>query len=174
MANTLDEKDQTVERALWMAETFAMSKEFTRRRLLALASAGATYLALANTVGCELRIPKVGSSPNFSPNSVWKFRSRPDLDPPVVNITTRVHDTAPGYIFIAPKWGGAGQGGPMILDNSGQVVWFRPTQDAHEAAMDLKVQNYRGKPVLTWGEDEYVIADISYREIARVRAGNGI
>jgi Arylsulfotransferase (ASST) len=44
------------------------------------------------------------------------------------------------------------------------------------------VQNYRGRPVLTWWEGivvhghgigEYVILDSSYREIARVRAGNG-
>jgi len=39
--------------------------------------------------------------------------------------------------------------------------------------MDFKVQNYRGRSVLTWQEDEYVIADSSYREIARARAGNG-
>jgi len=39
--------------------------------------------------------------------------------------------------------------------------------------MDFKVQNYRGKPVLSWQEGEYVILDSSYREIARFRAGNG-
>jgi hypothetical protein len=46
----------------------------------------------------------------------------------------------------------------------------------------LQVQEYRGRPVLTWfegeafggyGEGEFVIADESYREIGRVRAGNG-
>jgi len=42
--------------------------------------------------------------------------------------------------------------------------------------MNLKVQSYRGRPVLTWIETvpgEYVIFDGSYHEIARVRAGNG-
>jgi hypothetical protein len=45
--------------------------------------------------------------------------------------------------------------------------------------MNLRTQSYRGEPVLTWwegtieGVGECVIADASYREIARVRAGNG-
>jgi len=47
--------------------------------------------------------------------------------------------------------------------------------------MDFKVQQYGGEPVLTYyqgvgityGRGEYVILDSSYREITRVRAGNG-
>ena len=69
----------------------------------------------------------------------------------------------------------------MILDNDGQPVWFRPVPNEGEDAMDFKVQRYRGEPVLTWwegthigyGRGEYVILDASYREITRVRAGNG-
>jgi len=85
-------------------------------------------------------------------------------------VTTKAHDTAPGYVFAAPNKGGA-----MIFDNSGQVVWYRPLHHA----MDFKVQNYRGSPVLTFeehvsgGGQGYVILDDTYREIARVRAGNG-
>jgi len=111
------------------------------------------------------------------------FRSHPDLNPPTIEITAQAHDTAPGYIFVAPKQRGPAQGGLMILDNRGQVVWFHPMQGAHVSrVMDFKVQHYRGKPVLTWWEgrgegghtfNEYVIADDSYREITRVRAGNG-
>jgi hypothetical protein len=91
-------------------------------------------------------------------------------------VTVRAHSTAPDYIFIAPEKGGAGQGGSMILDDRGQVVWFRPRQGAHGRPMDFKVQTYRGRPVLTWLETapgEYVIFDGSYHEIARIRAGNG-
>ena len=105
------------------------------------------------------------------------FRSRPDLSPPAIRITTRAHDTTPGYIFIAAKKG-AGQDGPMIVDDLGRPVWF--SKDRY--ATDFKVQRYRGEPVLTWwqgeivaghGEGEYVIFDDSYREITRVQAGNG-
>ena len=158
--------------------------------------ASAVYLALTNTVGCEplersskvsplrtpkvspLRTPKVWPLPNVSSapaKGVWAFRSRPDLSPPAVDVVGQAHDTAPGYIFVAPEEGGAAQGGSMIVDDRGQVVWFRPLPGSYGRAMDFKVQTYRGRPVLTWGETpgEYVIFDHSYREIARLRAGNG-
>ena len=171
-----------------------MGTKFTRRQFLTAVSSGVTYLALTNTVGCDLRertskaktpkgrplrAPQVSPLPSASsapPKGVWAFRSRPDLSPPVLEVTTQAHNTAPGYIFVAPEGkGDAGQGGSMILDDSGQVVWFRPPQGTRRRAMDLKVQTYRGKPVLTCVETpgEYVIFDGSYREIARFRAGNG-
>jgi hypothetical protein len=91
-------------------------------------------------------------------------------------VTKQTPDTAPGYILVAPEEGGAGQGGSMIIDDGGQVVWFRPLQSSHGRAMNLKMQSYRGRPVLTWIETvpgEYVIFDSSYREIARMTAANG-
>jgi len=106
---------------------------------------------------------------------VRAFRSRPDLNPPAVEVTAQAHDTAAGYIFVAPEKGGAGQGGSMIVDDSGEVVWLRTLQGRYGRAHDLKVQSYRGKSVLTWmdGVNEYVIFDHAYREIARLSAGNG-
>ncbi len=158
-----------------------MVKKFTRRRFLTAVSAATTYLALTNAVGCEPARPnRVTGSPE-RPEQTWAFRSRPDLDPPIVDVTAQAYDAAPGYVFVAPKKG-VGQYGPMILDDRGQLVWFRPLQNKDEYAMDFKVQNYRGEPVLTWAEgrvvaghglDEYVILDTSYREITRVSAANG-
>ncbi len=93
------------------------------------------------------------------------FISRPDLRPPPVHIVTPAHDTAPGYIFIAPKKK-VDQAGPMIVDDAGKVVWFRPL-DTH-GVTDFRAQRYRGRPVLTWwrgetakgiGNGRYVIAD---------------
>jgi hypothetical protein len=107
------------------------------------------------------------------------YHSRPDLKPPLVQIGTAAHNTAPGYIFIAPKMVVA-QAGPMIMDNRGEVVWFKPLNT--RGVTDFRVQHYRGKPVLTWwrgkvsnvgvGDGWYVIYDTSYRPIAEVRAGN--
>jgi hypothetical protein len=170
-----------------------MRERFTRRRFLSAVGAGATYLALTNVVGCDrserapqAKSPKGGtpSAPKVLPlpsaslahqEDVWAFRSRPDLSPPAVEVTTQAHDTAPGYIFVAPEEGDARQGGSMIVDDRGEVVWFRPLQGRYGRAHDLKVQSYRGKSVLTWmdGVNEYVIFDHSYREIARLSAGNG-
>jgi hypothetical protein len=152
-----------------------MGSKFTRRRFLTALGAGATYLALTNTVGCAL--PRITPAP---PKGVWTFRSRPDLSPAAVEVTTptQAHDdTASGYIFAALKEG-IGDHGPMIIDDLGQLVWY----GKYGSARDFKMQYYQGRPVLTWWEGkvvdghgigEYVIFDGSYREIARVRAGNG-
>ncbi len=61
------------------------------------------------------------------------------------------------------------------------MVWFDPLDT--KGVTDFRVQSYRGRPVLTWwrgqsekgvGNGHYVIADDHYRQIATVRAGNGL
>jgi hypothetical protein len=88
-----------------------------------------------------------------------------------VEVTDRTRGTAPGYIFVAAKKG-AGQDGPMLVDDLGRLVWF----SKNRYATDFKVQRYRGEPVLTWwegkvvaghGVGEYVIFDDSYRSTSR-------
>ena len=172
-----------------------MGSKFTRQRFLTAVGASATYLALANTLGCELakRTSKTGptttsqpaqpegavtyGSPPASKRGVWAFRSRPDLSPPAVEMAKEaLDDIAPGYIFVAPKKGDAGQGGSMILDNGGQPVWLHLLQNEDLDMMNFRVQTYKGETVLTWwegyytgyGQREYVIFDGSYREIARL------
>ena len=106
------------------------------------------------------------------------FRSRPDLTPPQLQVTGK----ASGYVFLAPKRT-PGQNGPMILNPEGELVWFHPLAKG-TTTDDFSVQTYQGQPVLTWwegklerngyGSGEWVIADRSYKEIARVRAGRGL
>src|SRR5215208_4063254 len=111
-----------------------------------------------------------------------RFISRPDLRPPTLTVDTPPNKIAPGLLLLSPKGGPSGWG-PMIVDDRNDLVWFRPMRRGI-VADDFKVQRYRGAPVLTWwqgktnpkgyGAGSYVIADSSYREIARVRAGRGI
>ncbi len=113
------------------------------------------------------------------------FRSRPDLRPPAIEVNTNLPGTAPGYIFVSPKKGpgeeAPTQDAPLIVDASGEPVWFHPLQDEEADAFNFEVQTYKGETVLTWwegqhtgyGQGEYVICDHSYREIKRVKAGNG-
>jgi hypothetical protein len=154
-----------------------MGAGFTRQRFLKALGAAAAYLALAGAGGCA---PRVWSLAGVSPDpqkGVWASCSRPDLGPAAAEVIRRARHTAPGYVFLAIKEG-AGEHGPMILDDEGRVVWF----GKHPRARDFKMQYYRGRPVLTWwegavveghGEGEYVIFDDSYREVRRVSAGNG-
>jgi arylsulfotransferase ASST len=111
---------------------------------------------------------------------VARFRSRPDLQPSALKVDVARHGTAPGDIFVAPK-GPKSQGGPMILDSAGRLVWFHPMPGDLQA-YDFQVQRHNGRPVLTWwqgeqasglGRGEGLVYDTAYRPVARVRAGNG-
>jgi hypothetical protein len=121
------------------------------------------------------------TAPAPKPGPTQHFFSRPDLKPPPVRVRTAAHGTAPGYVFLAPKMIVA-QAGPMIMDNRGEVVWFKPLNT--KGVTDFRVQTFEGKPVLTWwrgrvsnmgvGDGWYVIYDTSYRPVAEVRPGNGL
>jgi hypothetical protein len=117
---------------------------------------------------------------SFEPDVSWggptlSFHSAPGLRPPAITVTADP-DRASGDIFLTPT-GNTAQQGPMILNARGQLVWFHPLT-GNLAALNLQVQRYQGRPVLTWfrgtesgGED--VIMDRSYRTVAIVRAGDG-
>lgn len=116
-----------------------------------------------------------------SPSDEQSFHSRSDLHPPKVTVTASSPAASPGQVLLAP-YGGPGQAGPMILDSSGGLVWFKALP-RYTSATNLKVQEYEGKPVLTWwqgdinvhgfGTGEDVLAGSDYEVIAHVRAGNG-
>jgi Arylsulfotransferase (ASST) len=144
----------------------------------------AVSLAWSFTAAVQDHGGEAGGSPRPAPRptTYQRFRSRPDLQPPTVTVTTHTAGTAPGDIFLAP-YSGPGQYGPMILDENGAVVYFQPLQPAGTRAADFRVQQYQGRPVLTWWQDPLiaggsskageVILDSSYRRVAVVRAGNG-
>jgi hypothetical protein len=114
-------------------------------------------------------------------SDVQSFNSRPDLRPPAVAVSAQSPAVAPGDEFVAP-YTGPGQAGPMILDASGGLLWFKPLH-THSSATNLRVQEYQRRPVLTWwqgiasvhgfGRGYDVIDDSTYTEVARVNAGNG-
>lgn len=147
-------------------------RAWSRRQFLARTGSG-----LALVVGGGFLL---GGSAADPVDAVEHYASRPDLSPPQVDVIRRAEKTAAGYVFVATMHG-PGQRGPMIVDNAGQLVWFRPLQNA--MATNFGVQRYRGNPVLVWWEGmvtngyglgEYVLTDTTYTEVGRVRAGNGL
>jgi hypothetical protein len=83
--------------------------------------------------------------------------------------------------MLTPQFGPL-QNGLEILDPRGRLVWFKPVA-RDETAADLQVQQYQGRPVLTWwqgrtaagmGIGEDVIYDTAYRQLATVRGANGL
>ena len=67
------------------------------------------------------------------------FVSRPDLEPPEVFIARSEPGRTPGSVFLGPKGGRAM--GPMIVDDVGRLVWFRPVAGGR-VAMDVRIQTY--------------------------------
>jgi Arylsulfotransferase (ASST) len=143
---------------------------FARRRSRVLAAALAV-IALAVS-GCQGAAESV-SAPYHD------YVTLPGRLPPVVDVTA--YGGAAGHrsmaadllVFLAPKDGDL-MTGPMIVDGSGEPVWIGPEWRGN----DLRVQRYRGRPVLTWwrglgpggtgGTGELVIMDRSYQTIATV------
>jgi hypothetical protein len=150
------------------------SRGISRRHFLGAAGAGAAALLLPARAWSRAAVGSAGGVARaFS-----TFVSAPSLKPPTVSVTT-LANPSPGFLFVT-SLNGPGQRGPLILDNHGRVVWFRPVE---KVAIDFRRQAYLGKPVLTWwegtisstgiGEGEGVIVDETYETIARVQAGNG-
>lgn len=85
-------------------------------------------------------------------SQVWNFVSTPNLHPMKPTVNVHKPGTAPGLIFVAPyelhRTPTIGQAGALIMDQTGNPVWFRPS-DEYTQNMDLKVQFYCGRPVLT-------------------------
>lgn len=116
-------------------------------------------------------------------DGVQHFRSRPDLQPPSVQVTKDSAPASDGDIFLSPQFGPA-QDGPMILDPKGNLVWFQPYPVSENTLIaNFEVQNLYGQPVLTWwqgntngddGRGVDVIYDRNYQQLATVRAANGL
>jgi hypothetical protein len=109
-----------------------------------------------------------------------KFVSRPDLRPVKVEIDRQ--DAGAQDVFLTPMRGPV-QWGPMIVDRWGSLVWFDPVAGAKTWVADFRLQKYQGHPVLTWwqgalnaglGQGYDVIFDRNYRQIASVRAADGL
>ena len=126
--------------------------------------------------------PASSPKPAGKPAELFAFHSQPNLHVPLVTVDSASPSQTAGDLFMAP-YSGPGQNGPMIVDSSGNLVWFDPLPFGTEAT-NLQVQSYEGKPVLTWwqgyippqgfGQGEEVIANTSYQQIMKFKAGNGL
>jgi hypothetical protein len=136
-------------------------------------------VADADTDSISLETPP--PVPKLSSSDRQHFVSLPGVEPPTVAVTVDSHKQLRDDLLLAP-YAGNGQYGPMILDSFGRLLWFKRLP-AGERAANVRVQEYDGRPVLTWWQDPLpfagrtdaglVIDDSSYRQVAIVRAGNG-
>jgi hypothetical protein len=150
----------------------------TRSELVRRGVGGAVGLALFGEI--PRRVLPLHEAAASTKSVVHGFVTRPDLRPPVVTVVSRRGETGDGHLFLAPS-SGPGQRGALIVDDTGEPVYFHPT--APKTVMDFRPGLLRGAPVLTWWEGrhirgvgkvgEYVVLDASYRQIARFSSAHG-
>jgi hypothetical protein len=137
------------------------------------AAASGANIATSSRGGSAPQLTVQASTASRSGTQV--FKSRPDLHPPTVTIDiSQVATAAPGLV-LTDSSAGPSQQGALIIDGRGELVWFFPVPAAH----NVRVQSYRGEPVLTWfqgtivsghGEGYYELYDSTYQEVAQVHA----
>jgi Arylsulfotransferase (ASST) len=136
-------------------------------------------VAYPDPIPYKTELPKPRATPPSG--SVLDFHSAPQLQAPSIDVSTDASNATPGDIFLAP-YSGPGPDGPAIYTPQGQLVWMDPLPGEMKAT-NFQVQTYEGQPVLTWwqgyipeqgfGLGEEIVADTSYRQILKIKAGNG-
>ena len=112
--------------------------------------AGATAVRTSFTIAIQAPVSQA-EFPNHpgDPADVQHYLSAPALTPSSVRVTTAAQPGAtPGDFFLAP-YQGTGRPGPMIVDQTGNLVWFKPLP-AGQSATNFRPQTYAGQTVLTW------------------------
>ncbi|HXR26623.1 MAG TPA: hypothetical protein VN771_02065, partial [Candidatus Baltobacteraceae bacterium] len=168
-----------------MLSSRAVAVTWSRRRFL---EAAATAIAGAFAVGVaadEIFLGRVGvrgagptptptlgsPQPSIPPVARSLYRSRGDLSPQVLSVTTPAAATAtPGSLFMTPSYNFKSDG-PAIYDDHGSPVWLHPLTGT-TSAEGFRVATFDGTPVLTWwegtvsgqglGAGQYVMADATY------------
>lgn len=158
-------------------------RRFALAFALVLGAYGGLTLAFARSRGAPLGAYVLRNS--------YSFVSAPGLHPPRLAVTEESgggRSLAPGDIFTTSFYNLSeppmeGQGGPLILNDKLQPLWFLPVPEKYVAA-NLSLQHYHGEPVLAWWQGvvtntgatekgEYVIANRHYQVIARLHASGG-
>ena len=132
-------------------------------------------------------------------SGVWNFVSAPQLHPMKVSVLTLQPNASLNPIFVAPFDTSSnpndlvGQTGPLIMDGSGNPIWFLPLSSENRVqALGFQGQTLFGKPVLTWWQGtiaglaqshlaagtplpggHFVIYNQHYKEIMSVNAPKG-
>jgi len=173
-------------------------EEFVCEEKAVLSTVGLSTPCLCGTIPYPSNTGYVTPNAIIDSPQVWNFVSEPALRPMKVTVNTYdVANTSPGLIFIAPyafsDAPSIGQQGNLIVDNLGNPIYFRPTNSPNLMNTDFRMQQYNGKPVLTFWQGTlatppaytnlpaassetgscYYILDNTYEVIQTLSAQNG-
>jgi hypothetical protein len=162
----------------------------SRRGFIALGGAAAAAAVFGRDAlsGAATYPPLPAADSATVSGGVQRFKSRPDLIAPEVVIDTPSAASLGGLI-VTESHGGAPQSGPLIVDQTGRIIWFNPLAAAPTAptrAFNVSVQEYQGRPALCWfegvvvgshgvgyGQGNYRVVDANYKQIATINARQG-
>ena len=168
-----------------LRSTMSRTKLETLRRFAAVAGAVGAALILGWGAAGALAASSIGA---YTTKGAWSFVSAPSLHPPklATDAPTVTGKLADGDFLLAnfPNIGASGpmtgEGGPLIVDQRLQPVWFEPV-GIDVLSADLQQESYLGQPVLVWWQGvvtrtggttsgEVVIVDQHYRRLATLTA----
>jgi hypothetical protein len=158
-----------------------MAEHITRRRAFGIAGASAAGVAGVVLGARELGAHAAGRLPAVASGRPG-FVTHPGLKPPPISVRRYGPVSPDRYIFLNSPYSGPGVGGAVVLDHTGELVWFGPNAKfAHK--QDVDVQRLTGEPVLTWWEGLIeqghgvgvgVIAGPDYKVKHIIRLHNGL
>jgi hypothetical protein len=163
------------------------ARRIDRRGFLAALGAGGAAAGLAACGGSGTPRPEQRRpiTPTLPATESRRLLSVPELKPPPIEVLKRPSEPRTGTYVFTDVHAGDGQQGPLIIDRAGRLVYFKPVSGGGTTtrrAFNVRVQQYRGEPVLThWtgatvyghGQGHYELYDQRYRLVTRVHAGNG-
>jgi hypothetical protein len=130
------------------------------------------------------RSPSAADRSAANSSKTHSFVTHPDYHVPWITTSGNDTDTTSGHIFLNAQ--NTGQNALYFLNGKGEIQWYHPAprQGHGPLAFNARVQNYRGRPVITYwqgkfssppgaGRGEDLILNSSYKTIHKVRPGNG-
>ena len=130
----------------------------------------------SSAVADKAAVPQLVAAPTrATKDGTQVFMSRPDLQPPIVTIDVPSDAAALPGLVLTNSSAGPSQQGALMIDGSGDLVWFLPSS----AASNVRAQTYKGKPIVSWfegeivdghGEGHYELYDTTYQQVAQVYA----
>jgi hypothetical protein len=143
-----------------------------------------THRAVLAAALCCLTIVAFPAAAPAADEGLANYVTQPKLTPALLTVNTARSGQAPGFVFIAMFQNKfftdplVGTGGPMILDNKGHYVWLKVASKTAPDTLNLQVQRYQGKPVLTYWDGtvantgemkgNWHVLNDRYKEIAKI------
>lgn len=156
-----------------------------RSGLAAAACLSVAGLTVAGLTAAPAAAASIGA---YTTKGAWSFVSEPNLHPPVLHTDAPTQGAAlargdfllDNFPNVAAPGPMTGQGGPLILNDKLEPVWFDPV-GTNVVSTDLQQESYKGRPVLVWWQGlidktggatngEVVVVDQHYRQIAALKA----